>query len=89
MTEMAEFKVDLVWYCSGQWLFQLTYPSLHILGKSIFIANNIYDATVDHNSSEILAFKTVILRYYMVHHSLKPMLKWEEKVDFFCTQEKQ
>ncbi|CAI4224991.1 unnamed protein product [Auanema sp. JU1783] len=57
---------------------ELTYPALDIMGKQLFIANNIYGVTFVNGSSKVIeGFNTVILRYYMVHSEMKPMLEWE------------
>ncbi|KHJ94834.1 patched family protein [Oesophagostomum dentatum] len=58
----------------------ITYPTMDLLGKQIFIASNVYDVTVDKKSNVLLGFRTVILRYYMVYTEVKTLQKWEEKL---------
>ncbi|VDM67801.1 unnamed protein product [Strongylus vulgaris] len=58
----------------------ITYPTLDLLGKQIFIAANVYDVTFDSKTHVLLGFRTVILRYYMVYPEAKPLTAWEEKL---------
>ncbi|KAK5986333.1 SSD domain-containing protein [Trichostrongylus colubriformis] len=57
-----------------------TYPIMDILGKRIFIADNIYGVRLDNDTNNIVAFTTVSLQYLMVYPETKPLLEWEAKV---------
>ncbi|ETN75507.1 hypothetical protein NECAME_12323 [Necator americanus] len=58
----------------------ITYPTMDILGKQVFIAANVYDVSVDHQTNVLKNFRTIILRYYMVYPENKPLLAWEQKL---------
>ncbi|KAK5986563.1 SSD domain-containing protein [Trichostrongylus colubriformis] len=58
----------------------VTYPTMDILGKQIFIASNIYGVSLVNDTNNIESFTTVILRYYMVYPETKPLLEWESKL---------
>uniref|UniRef100_A0A7I4YYR3 SSD domain-containing protein n=1 Tax=Haemonchus contortus TaxID=6289 RepID=A0A7I4YYR3_HAECO len=59
---------------------EVTYPTMDILGKQIFIASNIYGVSLVNDTNTIESFTTVILRYYMVYPEIKPLLAWETKI---------
>ncbi|KAK6046335.1 hypothetical protein COOONC_16160, partial [Cooperia oncophora] len=60
----------------------VTYPTMDVLGKPIFIASNIYGVSLTNDTNNIESFTTVILRYYMVYPETKPLLDWEAKVGY-------
>ncbi|VDL83438.1 unnamed protein product [Nippostrongylus brasiliensis] len=58
----------------------ITYPTMDILGKQVFIAGNIYGVHLANGSNSVEGFDTVILRYYMVYPETKPLYDWEAKM---------
>ncbi|KAK6049682.1 patched family protein [Cooperia oncophora] len=59
---------------------EVTYPTMDLLGRQIFIASNIYGVSLVNDTNTIESFTTVILRYYMVYPEMKPLLDWEAKM---------
>ncbi|EYC10290.1 hypothetical protein Y032_0056g2663 [Ancylostoma ceylanicum] len=58
----------------------ITYPTMDLLGKQIFIAANVYGVSVDKKTNVLEEFRTIILRYYMVYTETKPLIAWETKL---------
>uniref|UniRef100_A0A1I7T688 SSD domain-containing protein n=1 Tax=Caenorhabditis tropicalis TaxID=1561998 RepID=A0A1I7T688_9PELO len=59
--------------------FELTYPSTHILGHQMLLANNIYGVKTDPSTQRILSFSSVMIRLYLTNPTLQPMLDFEDK----------
>ncbi|KAK6019636.1 patched family protein [Ostertagia ostertagi] len=70
---------DLIHEINTDITVEVTYPTMDILGKQIFIASNIYGVSLVNDTNNIESFTTVILRYYMVYPETKPLLDWEAK----------
>ncbi|KJH53586.1 patched family protein [Dictyocaulus viviparus] len=61
-------------------IVKITYPTMNVLGKKIFIASSIYGISFYRNTTIIEGFRSVVLRYYMVYSETKPLLEWENKL---------
>ncbi|CAI2352700.1 unnamed protein product [Caenorhabditis sp. 36 PRJEB53466] len=60
--------------------FEITYPTTTILGHEMLLANNLYGVTTDPETHQIQSFKSVVLRFYLTHPTLKPMIDFEDRV---------
>ncbi|CAB3396584.1 unnamed protein product [Caenorhabditis bovis] len=59
---------------------EITYPTTEILGRQILVANNLFNITTEGPSNKIVAFNSVVLRYYLTHSTEKPMIAFEDKL---------
>lgn len=64
--------------------FEITYPTTHILGHQMLLANNIYGVKTDNSTHQISSFSSVILRFYLTNPTLQPMIDFEDEIVKLC-----
>ena len=60
---------------------QLSYPTMELLDRRVFLAANIYDPSFVNGTNIVDGFSTAILRFYMTYSDPKLLIKWEDKVE--------
>ncbi|CAI5452400.1 unnamed protein product [Caenorhabditis angaria] len=60
--------------------FELKYPSSILLGHQVFLGNSLYGVTIEASTGKIISFNTVLLRYYLTHRELAPMVDFENQL---------
>lgn len=59
---------------------KITYPVMELMGRQLFLAGNVYQATLNETTGTIVDFKTAIVRYQIAYGDAKVLKEWEKEL---------